>query len=222
MDCWCFQVFYLHTTFCVLQNISQWCRTKGDKNEVHSLGCSVSQAVIRKFWHGSRMGMGMAKSCWAVADSHALIPSCGEQQSCSMAQQLLLLGAHGAGKHSPASGNVRISGAVHPGESFWRLFWAQKNLLTFVTQFKIHLPALGWAGAGSELWLCPHGPLSALCWAWRLVAHTARTRKKVGRNLEFAAELPKSCSLTFSSPYPEGVALEGLQTHLFLSDLWEM
>lgn len=138
-----------------------------------------------------------------------------------MAEQLLLVGAHGAGKRSPASGNVWISGAVHPGESSWRPFRAQKDLVTFAAWSNTSPSHDGvgrhWVWAGtvpswpSVSWICLLGMEACR-------THSLNQAKRAGI-LGFADELPKSQSRTFSSPYPEGVALGVLQTHLSLNGL---
>lgn len=69
----------------------------------------------------------MAQGC---AWSHSL-PG-GEQRSLSVAEQLLLVGARGAGKwsqHSPVSGNAWLSGAVRSKESLMETFlWSKRPL----------------------------------------------------------------------------------------------
>lgn len=79
------------------------------------------------------MGMWVAQGS-RVAVLHGLIPCLWESS------YFFFLGgvgaARGAGnwlQRSPASRNVRISGAVLSRESFWRLFCAQKDLFTLAT-----------------------------------------------------------------------------------------
>lgn len=78
-----------------------------------------------KFWQrdGDVGGPGMCLS-------HSL-PG-GEQRSLSVAEQLLLVGARGAGKwsqHSPASGNAWLSGALCLKESLMETFlWSKRPL----------------------------------------------------------------------------------------------